>query len=356
MIGSRGTVPTSKNATTSFLVNNRLLFECPSEIVQAFQQYREDWIKSLKDESTGELNALGPPSLGKISHIILSHLHYDHWGGIVHILHRIMLLEREKREKDPLVLIIPKNSTLPFQKRMQYVFNDSFSKIPLKDDEFLIRFLAIEIGTIVSQILRIEVIDNEKIINLDQGLFLSCKENKHLTEGSVGYKLVSHKVKLKVEKAKSLGIPFDSTLRKLQKNKSTIEINGTKIIRSDIFEDINLILGYSGDTALDKELLEFFKDCNVLIHESTYLKPNESYHLDLHTDLPSLITALQYFATLIILIPIHFSIRYTSEDITQAIREIDSPSFSIINPLEIIGIQIDHNMLHKIIQRSNPNN
>ncbi len=42
MIGSRGTVPTSEDATVSFLVDNKLLFECPSEIVQAFQRYQEN--------------------------------------------------------------------------------------------------------------------------------------------------------------------------------------------------------------------------------------------------------------------------------------------------------------------------
>ena len=41
MIGSRGTVPTSEDATVSFLVDNKLLFECPSEIVQAFQSYHD---------------------------------------------------------------------------------------------------------------------------------------------------------------------------------------------------------------------------------------------------------------------------------------------------------------------------
>ena len=98
MIGSRGTVPTAKDSTVSFLVDNKLLFECPSEIVQAFQRFQEEWTISLDSSTSGEITALGSPSLGKISHIILSHLHYDHWGGILHVLHRIMLFEREKRE------------------------------------------------------------------------------------------------------------------------------------------------------------------------------------------------------------------------------------------------------------------
>jgi len=353
MIGSRGTVPTSKEATVSFLVDNKLLFECPSEIVQAFQRYQDDWTKVHDDSTTGELSALGSPSLGKISHIILSHLHYDHWGGLLHILHRIMLLEREKREKKPLVLIVPKNSTLPFQLRMNNVFDSQMNNFPLEDDDFLIRLLAIEIGTVVSQILRIEVIEHEQIINLNQGYYLTCHNNQHLPEGSVAYKLIYNKVKLDVNKAKRLGIPFDFTLKKIQRNADSVVVDGKKIARSDIFHDIDIILGYSGDTAIDPTLLIFFKDCGILIHESTYLDKQENYHLDLHSDLQSLINAIIDFDNLYVLVPIHFSIRYTTKIITQAIREITEQKFAIVNPLRNFIVQIDHKSIIACIKKPN---
>ncbi|MHA1513062.1 MAG: MBL fold metallo-hydrolase [Candidatus Hodarchaeales archaeon] len=353
MIGSRGTVPTSEDATVSFLVDNKLLFECPSEIVQAFQRFQEDWKEVLDDSTSGEITALGSPSLGKISHIILSHLHYDHWGGILHILHRIMLLEREKREKKPLILIIPKNSTLPFQLRMNHVFGTQLNNFPLKDDDFLIRLLSIEIGTLVSQILRIEVIESEQIINLDQGYNLTCFENKHLPEGSVAYKLTYNKVKLDVNKAQKLGIPFDITLKKIERNVGSVVINRKKIVRSDIFHDIDITLGYSGDTAIDTNLMEFFKDCGILIHESTYLDKQESYHLDLHSDLQSLIDAISDFDELYVLVPIHFSIRYTAKIITQTIKEVKKQQFAIVNPLKNLILQIDHKSIVTCIKKPN---
>ena len=43
LIGARGTVPNAKMATTSFLVDNKFLFECPSEIIQAFKRNQQDW-------------------------------------------------------------------------------------------------------------------------------------------------------------------------------------------------------------------------------------------------------------------------------------------------------------------------
>jgi ribonuclease BN (tRNA processing enzyme) len=355
MIGSRGTVPTSEDATVSFLVDNKLLFECPSEIVQTFQRFQDNWTQALDVSITGELSALGSPSLAKISHIILSHLHYDHWGGILHILHRIMLLEREKREKKPLVLIVPKNSTLPFQLRMSHVFGSKIVNPPLKDDDFLSKLFSIEIGTMVTQILRIEVIEDGQVLNLGQGYYLTCKNNKHLTEGSVAYKLLYNKVKLDVEKAQQLDIPFDFTLKKIERDKNSVVIKGKKIRREDIFHDINIILGYSGDTAIDEDLLEFFKDCGILIHESTYLDKQESYHLDLHSDLPSLINAITTFEKLYAFVPIHFSIRYTSEIITEAIKDVVEQKFKIINPLSEFILQIDAKSIKKCIKKRNLN-
>jgi len=351
MIGSRGTVPTSKDSTVSFLVDNKLLFECPSEIVQAFQRFQEETNIILNDSASGEISALGSPSLGKISHIILSHLHYDHWGGILHILHRIMLFEREKREKKPLTLIVPKNSTLPFQLRMNHVFGVQIGNFPLKDDDFLMRFLAIEIGTAVSQILQIVVIESGQIVNLDHGYFLTCENNKHIPEGSVAYKLIFNKVKLDVNKARKLGIPFDYTLKKIERNSGSVVINGKKISRSDIFHDIDIILGYSGDTAIDSDLLEFFKDCGILIHDSTYLDNQEDYHLDLHSDLHSIIRAIHDFENLYVFIPIHFSIRYSAEEITQKIKSIPKQKFPVINPLKNLLLHIDHKSIVSCIKK-----
>ncbi|MHA1941481.1 MAG: hypothetical protein ACW97P_07115 [Candidatus Hodarchaeales archaeon] len=77
VIGSRGTVPTSTDATVSFLIDNRFLFECPSEIVQSFQRFQDNWTSS-NEQMRSEVEALGRPSFGKITHIILSHLHFDH--------------------------------------------------------------------------------------------------------------------------------------------------------------------------------------------------------------------------------------------------------------------------------------
>jgi ribonuclease BN (tRNA processing enzyme) len=341
VIGSRGTVPTAEDATTSFLVDNRFLFECPSEIVQAFQKFQKNWIKVVESSANTELKALGRPTFGKISHIILSHLHFDHWGGLPHILHRIILLEREKREQEPLNIVIPKGSTVPLQLRMKEVFSLTDSNFPISDDEFLYRYLAIEVGTVINLLVKIHVINVGETFIPETDYSLSCEDNSHLPQGSVAYKFTFKKVKLDVDKARDLEIPFDSTLKKIESNIKPVSVKGKLIKRSDIFRDLEVVMGYSGDTTLNPKVLSFFSDCNIIIHETTYLSINESYHLDLHTDLVSLIEALREFKKLFLLLPIHFSIRHTSKEIKNAIDQIKNTNFQIHDTSSTFIFQAD---------------
>jgi ribonuclease Z len=351
MIGARGTVPTSEIATVSFLINNRYLFECPSEIVQSFHKFQKDWSRIPDSLTSSEISALGRPTFGKIKYIILSHLHYDHWGGLPHIIHRIMLLEKEMRKNQPLKLIIPKLSTIPFQQRTKQMFEDSTLDFPLTDDEFLYRFLTIKVGHSVRDVLQIIVIEDGETILLDYGYSLSGKENKHLTSGSFSYKLEYKKAKLKVKKAKEMGIPFNRTLKRIEKSHSSVNIGKQRIQRTDIFFDLKTIIGYSGDTQVDPDLFDFFNDCQILIHEATYLKQHESYHLDTHSDVESLIGETKALSNIKALIPIHFSTRYKDEEITDFLSSLSKKSFQLINPVEISIIQIKPDNTLVLIKR-----
>lgn len=340
LIGARGTVPTSKTATTSFLIDNWFLFECPSEIIQAFHKYQEQWSK-LSDQITDcELKSLGRPTLSKIRYIILSHLHFDHWGGLTHIIHRILMLEREKREKIPLNLVIPKKSTIAFQQRMNQVFNGDFPEFPLSDKEFLYRMLTIEVGDGIRKILRITEITDGETIRLESGYSLIATKNDHLPSGSFSY-MFEHKItKLNVEKAQQMGIPFDRTLKQIEKGQAPIKVGNNNISRSDIFIDKVTTLTYSGDTSIDPKLFEFFKKSDILIHEATYFTPEEIYHLDLHSDFQSLVKEADNLSNLEFLIPIHFSNRYTDEEISNFISSISGKSYRVINPLNVFIVML----------------
>ncbi|UCG03546.1 MAG: MBL fold metallo-hydrolase [Candidatus Heimdallarchaeota archaeon] len=353
LIGSRGTVPTAEVATVSFLVDNRFLFECPSEIVQAFHKFQQSWIEKSRSKANSQLIALGKPTFGKITHIILSHLHFDHWGGLAHIIHRIMLLEKEKRTDKPLIIIIPKDSTVPFQIRMKKSFNDTNMDSILPDDEFFYRLLTIEVGETVRAVVQIKIIKNGEEIELDSGYTLSAQKNNHLLFGSFAYKFEFKITKLKVEKAKELGIPFNRTLKQIEKSKSSIRVGGRKISRSDIFFENKTIMCYSGDTHVDLELFKFFSDCHILIHESTYLTQEEGYHLDSHSDIKSLIFEANKLSNLKVLIPIHFSIRYTDNEISDCISDLKKGSYHVINPVNDLIVQIDPKSSATILSRSN---
>ncbi|UCE13955.1 MAG: hypothetical protein JSV04_01960 [Candidatus Heimdallarchaeota archaeon] len=345
LIGARGTVPTSEVATVSFLVDNRYLFECPSEIIQAFHRYQQLWIKQQNQKMNPKLEALGKPTLGKMSHIILSHLHFDHWGGLAHIIHRILLLEKEKRIKNPLNVIIPRMSTFPLQQRMHQTFNETKLDSPLPDDEFFYRLLTIEVGESVRTILRIIVIEDGETILLDPGYFLSARKNTHFTSGSLSYKLEFRIAKLNVEKAKKMGIPFNRTLKRIEKG------THEKFSRSDYFFDEKTVLCYSGDTPVDPDLFQFFHDCQILIHESTYLSQDEEYHLDSHSDILSLIKEADRLSSLMALIPIHFSIRYTEEEISNCLTALPIKTYTLIDPINDFIIHIEPQKPANVIER-----
>jgi ribonuclease BN (tRNA processing enzyme) len=340
MIGVRGTVPTSDTGTVCFLIDHRYLFECPSEIVQSFQKYQKKWEDIPETAKDSEMLSLGRPTFSKIKYIILTHLHYDHWGGLSHIIHRIMLLEKEMREGERLKLVIPEKSTIVFQQRMNELFNYSISTYPLPDDEFLYRLLTIEVGHSVMDVLQIIVLKGGEFISLDREYTLFAKENDHLELGSFSYKLEIKKTKLKVAKTKELGIPFNKILKQIEKSRKPIKVGNKEISRAEIFYDQKTILCYSGDTKIDPKLFSFFNDTQILIHETTYLNHDDSYHLDCHSDFNSLVEKLELLPELVAFVPVHFSTRYTDDEITAFLNSLPQRSYEVINPLENSIFQI----------------
>ena len=96
-----------------------------------------------------------------------------------------------------------------------------------------------------------------------------------------------------------------------------------------------------------------FANCQILIHESTYLSREEKYHLDSHSDIKSLIEEANKLSNLEVLIPIHFSIRYTETEISDCIADLPKGSYQLINPIKALIVQINQKKSVTVLSRSN---
>lgn len=322
ILGTRGTIPTSDSPTVCFLINNRLLFEPIPEIIQSYQQYGDYWReinKKRQIDVNNDIVQYPSPSIAKLEYIMISHLHWDHWGGLRHILHYISLIDRELRREKKLKIIIPHKSADFLVENLSKIFNVERSIFPESSAKILEFWLVAELGSIILELVEFIEISPNQNIAIDKELTLSCYYNKHL-RGSVCYKLESVKNKLNMEKAKELNVPLDKTLSILQENKELM-INGKLIKEEDIFYKEKVIISYSGDTPIDLDLINFLNNSNILIFDSTYLWRDPSYHLDSHSAFPEILDFLDKL-NINAFIPVHFSYRYTNKEIKENIEEI----------------------------------
>ena len=317
-IGTRGTHPTSGQGTLSFIVDNKIVFDICPEFVISYTKFIESWNTNLTENLQQIQNLHGTPSFAKIEHIFISHLHYDHWGGLRHFLIWSQMFEASFREERPIHIYIPKKNLELFQLRMQELFQIPREQY-LEEVDFFLRYLMVEIDISLAKFVRIHAIEGGESIVLNK-YKIQTYENKHF-RGSLSYKLLSTKYKLNEVRFKESGIPRGPLLSKLQKE-SKLEFNGRIIQVEEIFDLKTTILAYSGDTQIDQKLLEWVQDSTFLIHESTYFEDEEQYHTDSHTSLEELLPYLDKFTNLELFIPVHFSGRYTWTQVLEKIQEL----------------------------------
>jgi len=141
------------------------------------------------------------------------------------------------------------------------------------------------------------------------------------------------------EQAKALGIPEGSLWNKLQ-NGQTIKIDDRTINPTDVMGEKRpgKKIGISGDTRPTKKLEEFFKNCDYLIFDSTFLdelrdKAKETCH-----STSKEAATLANNAHVKNLILTHFSARYKDE--SQFVSEAKTIHDSVIAAKEQLQIEI----------------
>ena len=153
--------------------------------------------------------------------------------------------------------------------------------------DFLIENFKI-LGINLSFEVNIHTIDDREgilVTNKDYKIVF-CKSNHGVDVCSFAYCLIENNRpgEFNIEKAKELGIPQGNLYQMLQNGKN-IMFNNKLIYSNTVVGPIRpgRKVGISGDTRPTNELCEFFKNCDLLIFESTFKstelgKAKESFH------------------------------------------------------------------------------
>ncbi len=178
----------------------------------------------------------------KISKIFLTHYHGDHVLGLPGLLQSMNFRDRQT----PLKVYGPKGlKQLEKAIKQLNFFNFSF---PLE-------FIEIESGFTIEE--ENYIIKTQKVNHNVETLAYSIEEKKKPT--------------FLRENAIELGVPIGPLFGKLH-NGETIEVNGKQIKPEQVLGNPKKSkkIVYSGDTTPCEEMVNFAKNCDLLIHESTY--------------------------------------------------------------------------------------
>lgn len=227
----------------------------------------------------------------KISKIFISHYHGDHILGLPGLLQSLNFLGREK----PLTIYGPKGI-----KKIEYGISLlGFSKL-----NFPVEFVEIESGTIIEN--EEYIIKSQQVKHNIINLAYSIEEKK--------------KPRFLRQKAIDLGVPVGPAFGRLH-NGEEIEIDGRIIKPSQVLGEPRKgkKITYSGDTLPCDEMIEFAKDSDLLIHESTYmLEDNDKAKENFHSTSQDAATIAKYSNSKKLILT-HISSRYTN--ITQLLNE-----------------------------------
>lgn len=220
----------------------------------------------------------------KINYILISHLHGDHYFGLVPLLTTMGLLGRENE----LYLFAPPKLKEIIDLQMEV----AKTNLPFK-----LNFVALsEEG---------KIYENDNFV-------LSCFKTIHRIE-CFGFKIEEKKPSRKIDSSKisKYVIPY-SFYKNLKKGEDFITNSG-EIVKNETVTIENTFIrsyAYCADTIYDENLIDKVKNVTLLYHEATYLKDLESkaiirFHCTTHQA-----ASIALKATVSQLIIGHFSSKY----------------------------------------------
>ena len=218
--------------------------------------------------------------------ILVTHLHGDHCVGILGLLQTMSMQNRT----ETLEIFGPKGI-----------------------DEFLAANIKILNFGLPFPIL-ITIVNEGKIYENNKFLIHALKANHSITAFSYLFEEKDKPGRFNVEKAQELGIPEGELWNKLQNGENIS--NNEKIIKPDQVlgkKRPGKKIGISGDTMPTKELEEFFRECDYLVFDSTFLDEEKQKAQDTCHSTAKQAAELGKNANVKNLILTHFSARYKDE-------------------------------------------
>ena len=244
--------------------------------------------------------------------LFVTHLHGDHCVGILGLLQTMSMQNRT----ESLEIFGPKGI-------------DEFLAANIKILNFGLSFSIL-----------ITIVNEGKIYENNKFLIHASKANHSITAFSYLFEEKDKPGRFNVEKAKELGIPEGELWNKLQ-NGENITNNG-KIIKPDQVlgkKRPGKKIGISGDTMPTKELEEFFKECDYLVFDSTFLDEEKQKAQDTCHSTAKQAAELGKNANVRNLILTHFSARYKDE--IEHKTEAEQIHNSVITAKDLLEVEIN---------------
>ena len=243
--------------------------------------------------------------------IFVTHLHGDHCVGILGLLQTMSMQNRT----ETLEIFGPSGI-------------DEFISANIKVLNFGLSFPVL-----------INIIKDEKIIDNEKFSIYTCKANHSVTAYSYLFEEKDKPGRFNVGKAKELGIPEGVLWNNLQ-NGTEINNNGKVIKPEQVLGEKRpgMKIGISGDTMPTKELEVFFKDCDYLVFDSTFLDEQKQRAQDTCHSTAKQAAMLGKNANVKNLILTHFSARYKDE--SGHLNEAKEIHNSVITARDLLEIEI----------------
>jgi ribonuclease Z len=243
--------------------------------------------------------------------IFVTHLHGDHCVGILGLLQTMSMQNRT----ETLEIFGPSGI-------------DEFIAANIKVLNFGLSFPVL-----------INIIKDEKIIDNEKFSIYTCKANHSVTAYSYLFEEKDKPGRFNVKKAKELGIPEGVLWNKLQ-NGTEVNNNGNIVKPEQVLGEKRpgMKVGISGDTMPTKELEVFFKDCDYLVFDSTFLDEQKQRAQDTCHSTAKQAATLGKNANVKNLILTHFSARYKDE--SGHLNEAKEIHNSVITAKDLLEIEI----------------